>query len=97
KLTFCTRVKMLICAAAEYIWEITLDSHEADISSFVIRIWIEEPGDESSGTTWRGHITHVLSGKRHYFQELDAIATILSPYLQRKGVRVVQQSAPATK
>lgn len=74
-----------------------MDSHEADISSFVIRIWIEEPGDESSGATWRGHITHVLSGNQHYFQELNAIATIMTPYLQAKGVHVEQLSTSATK
>lgn len=68
-----------------------LDHHEADISSFVIRIWIEEPSDASTSTAWRGHITHVLSGKRFYFQELGAIAAFIAPYLEERGAIVVHR------
>ncbi len=65
-----------------------MDHYEANISSFVIRIWIEEPGDESSSMLWRGHITHVLSGKRRYFQDLDAIAAFITLHLEEMGTNV---------
>ncbi len=60
---------------------------DADISSFVIRAWIEESGNEQCGATWRGHITHVASGKRRYFQDLQYIASFITPYLEHQGVR----------
>jgi hypothetical protein len=68
-----------------------LDRYEANLCSFVIRIWIEEPGDELSNALWRGHITHVLSGKQRYFQELDAIATFISHYLAEMGANVTDR------
>ena len=68
-----------------------MDHYKANISSFVIRIWIEEPGDESSSALWRGHITHVLSGKRRYFQDLDVVATFVTQYLAEMGANVTEQ------
>jgi hypothetical protein len=48
---------------------------------FVIRLWLEEK-DENEGALWRGHITHVMTGKRSYLHGLEGIASFIKPYLQ---------------
>lgn len=63
-----------------------MDNADAGICSFVIRTWIEEPGNEARSTTWRGHITHVASGERSYFQDLHQILIFIRPYLEQQGV-----------
>lgn len=55
--------------------------------SFIVRIWVEEPMRGSRPTSWRGHITHVHAGERRYFEDLDAIAAFIRPYLEQMGVR----------
>ena len=64
-----------------------MPSPEIDNHSFVIRIWLEEPAEETGQELWRGHITHVVSGNRAYFQDLDGIISFLIPYLGQMGVR----------
>lgn len=63
----------------------SLDSFEARIHAFTIKIWLEEAQTDRP-TRWRGAITHVPSGKRRYFQDLNEIQTTLIPYLQAMGV-----------
>lgn len=53
--------------------------------SFIVKIWLEETVEEAKRVTWRGHITHVLSGKRRYLQDLDDIAAFITPYLKDMG------------
>ena len=48
--------------------------------SFVIRMWPEEMAVTTGSILWRGHITHVPSGERHYFQDLDALRQLIRPY-----------------
>jgi hypothetical protein len=55
--------------------------------SFIVKIWIEETLQEAGKTRWRGHVTHVPSGKRRYFEDLREISTIIRPYLAAMGVR----------
>jgi len=57
-------------------------------ASFIIRIWLEETVQEAGVAKWRGHITHVPSGKRRYIEELDEIVTFIVPYLGEMGVRL---------
>lgn len=59
-----------------------MDLPEAHTHSFVIKIWLEENPQEASQALWRGHITHVPSGTRRYFQDLTVIADFMQPYLQ---------------
>lgn len=54
-----------------------------DIHSFIIKIWIEEGGDESEHPLWHGHITHVPSGKRKHIRKLDDINRFVIPYLNK--------------
>ena len=58
------------------------DAYSEDTThSFVIRIWLDSPADGSSDSAWRGHITHVPSGKRAYFADLNQIVAFIFPYL----------------
>lgn len=59
-----------------------MDMPEAHTHSFVIKIWLEEKAEETDQAIWRGHITHVPTGTRRYFQDLTVIADFMQPYLQ---------------
>jgi hypothetical protein len=62
------------------------DRAEAQILSFVIRIWIEAH-DAGGSPMWRGQITRVPSGERRSIDTLDAIALFILEHLQGYGVR----------
>lgn len=55
--------------------------HEECTQSFVIKLWLEEHEDERGQPLWRGHITRVTDGKRHYFTKLSDIPDIIAPSL----------------
>ena len=63
------------------------DLVEFSTHSFIVKIWLEETPEESSHPIWRGHITHVPSGKRHYFKSLGGILSFIVPYLKSIGIR----------
>lgn len=58
-----------------------MDLGENGIHVFVTRIWLEER-DEKGRAIWRGHITHVLTGKRRYVQSIEDIPAFIKPYIQ---------------
>lgn len=60
---------------------------ESKIHSFIIRIWLEETTEEAGRALWRGHITHVPSGKQRYLKDLDDILLFVAPYLETMGVK----------
>jgi hypothetical protein len=63
-----------------------MDSYEPNTHSFVVKIWREESEPEDACTTWRGHITHVVSGERRYLQSLGEVTAFIETYLARMGV-----------
>ena len=72
-------------------------SHDTDMASleatshpFLIRVWLEEAGDDAHPATWSGHITHVPSGRRRYLKDLDSIAAFIAPYLEEMGVALTR-------
>jgi hypothetical protein len=65
-----------------------LDCPEEYTHSFIVKIWLEETAEEAGRATWRGHITHVPSGKRRYLQNVDDIVTFIAPYLEGMGVKL---------
>lgn len=65
-----------------------MDQLEFNTHSFVIKVWLEETGERSGGAKWRGHITHVQSGRREYFENLERITDFIGPYLTSMGVRL---------
>ena len=64
-----------------------MDLPEASTHSFIVKIWVEDAGDEAENALWRGHITHVPSGTRRYLKDLGDIADFILPYLDALGVR----------
>lgn len=64
-----------------------MDLLENSNQSFIIKIWIEETAEEAGDVIWRGHITHVSSGERHYFDAPDDILIFMTPYLRRYGIK----------
>ncbi len=61
-------------------------SIEVNTHPFIVKIWLEETVEEANHATWRGHITHVPSGERHYLKDLDDIRLFIVPYLEQMGV-----------
>ena len=72
-----------------------MDQFEANTHPFVVKVWLEETAAESGLATWRGHITHVPTGERHYLRDLGEIVAFITPYLERMGVRTRRRSAVA--
>lgn len=64
-----------------------MDLSEANVHSFIVRVWLEEEASESRGAIWRGYITHVPSGERRYIEQLSDLHTFIMPYLEAMGVR----------
>lgn len=59
------------------------DEVDRQTCAFVIRVWLEE-GDSSTGDCrWRGHITHVLSSHRLYFEDLKEMNAFVEQYLEQ--------------
>ncbi len=54
---------------------------ETNVHSFVIRLWQEDPAEKSNAAKWRGHITHVLSGKKRYIEQINEIDPFISRFL----------------
>jgi hypothetical protein len=63
-----------------------MDSIEATSHPFILRIWLEEPAEGTHPAKWRGHITHVPSGKRLYIDDLNQIREFVTLYLADMGV-----------
>jgi hypothetical protein len=55
------------------------------IYSFVVKIWQEESTTEAGAPRWRGRITHVPSGEKRYFEDLQTIVEFIQSYLGSMG------------
>lgn len=64
-----------------------MDSIQSNTHSFIIKVWVNEPGQTSEPIVWRGRITHVPSGHVQHFVSVDEISTFVMPYLQQLGVK----------
>jgi hypothetical protein len=54
---------------------------EVNTHVFVVRVWLEDAGFEDQTPLWRGHVTHALSGKRRYFQDMHTVLEFITSYL----------------
>jgi hypothetical protein len=70
-----------------------MDDEQEQRHSFVVTIWREDAPSEHPNEGWRGHITHVQSGDRHYLIKLDDLVTFIAAcmgapdsWLARKGL-----------
>lgn len=59
-----------------------MDFPELQSCSFIIKVWLEERCEETGQVLWRGHITHVPSGKRCYLKDLKDIITFIASYME---------------
>lgn len=59
-----------------------METSEANVHPFVIRIWLEETESEARQAAWRGQITHVPSGKQCSFSHLSDMTAFIAPYLE---------------
>jgi hypothetical protein len=55
--------------------------NEQKVQSYIVKIWIEETICERGKGAWRGYITHVSSGERHYVKSIDEITNFFQQHL----------------
>ena len=79
--------KCLSCALNHGWNSVRMDIYEVSDHPFVVRIWLEETVEEAGQASWRGHVTHVPSGKRYGLRELEDVIFIILPYLEGMGVQ----------
>jgi hypothetical protein len=62
-----------------------LDSQaiEPDTHAFVVRLWLE---NDTQPAQWRGHITHVFSGRQQQVCQLSQIDDFIGFYLKGLGI-----------
>ncbi len=65
-----------------------MDTLESTTQSFIVKVWVEEIAEEPGQGVWHGHITHALSGERHYLKNLDEVRDFIAPYLEEMGVKL---------
>jgi hypothetical protein len=65
---------------------------QAKAHTFVVRVWVEEPGGGGRPGVWRGHVTHVLEGTRKHVQDLNQISEFIARYLREMDI---EPEAPA--
>ena len=70
-----------------------MEEPEEQTHSFVLKFWLEEIDDATGEPVWRGHITHVASGKRQHLQGLEGVLDFIAEHLRitRKTRRQVVQ------
>lgn len=66
-----------------------MDTPEATVYSFIVKIWLEGTGDEPRPAGWHGYITHVPSGERLYLRDLGDIANFIKPYVEAGKPEVI--------
>lgn len=57
-----------------------MDFHDANIYSFIIKIWLEKGTDQSGNAVWHGYMTHIPSGARHYLRDVNDVVDIMRAY-----------------
>lgn len=65
-----------------------MDQLDLYAHSFIVRIWREQTGERPDQGIWRGHITHVPSGRRRYLRSLDDIVVFIIDYIEPMNVKI---------
>ena len=60
--------------------------YEQDTHHFIVKVWLETPAIAEESATWRGHVTHVASGKRRYVDSLADVNVFMGSYLTKMGI-----------
>ncbi len=61
---------------------------EPDTHSFIVKFWLDEQDPDDNNIVWRGHITHVATGQRKYYNNLREMNGFLIPHLQNMKIRI---------
>jgi len=67
-----------------------VEPYEESTCSFVVRVWVEETGAEFGQRQWRGHVTHIPTGRQQYFADCRTLSSLVASYLQSMGAAVDQ-------
>lgn len=59
---------------------------ESKVQSFIIKLRLEDAGDETGTVVWHGYITHVPGGERRYLKSLSDITDFVEATLKEIGV-----------
>ena len=62
-----------------------MDRYETSTHSFIVKIWLEEPGGKAGAAVWRGRVTHVPGGERRHVRDLAGITDFIAPYVASFG------------
>jgi hypothetical protein len=64
-----------------------MDRPESKVQSFIVKLWLEEPSEETGRAVWHGHITHVPGGERRYLKKLSDIKDFIERYLGDAAIK----------
>lgn len=70
-----------------------MESYERTTCSFIVRIWTDVE-ETPFPKVWRGSISHIPSGARYYFSEVDRLCEIVALHLYQMGVNVPSPFEP---
>jgi len=62
---------------------------ESKVQSFIVKLRLEDAGDETGQVVWHGYITHVPGGERRYLKSLSDITDFIEATLKEIGVEPV--------
>jgi len=57
---------------------------EAQLHSFIIKIWVEDAAGKDDRDGWSGQIRHVPGGDHRYIKNFDELTAFIRPYLTAK-------------
>jgi hypothetical protein len=67
-----------------------MELYERNTCSFIVKVWVEDSDKETKQFFWRGHITHVITGRRQYFEDITTMGNFVTHYLKEMGATVNQ-------
>jgi len=67
-------------------------SIQPNTHSFVVKVWLNDHAQRSRQVAWRGRVTHVPTGRCHYFSKTADMADFITLYLQQLGVKQTLRS-----
>lgn len=60
-----------------------MDPLEANTHAFIVKVWLEQAEDDTGRATFRGHVTHAMTGQRHAIKRLRDIPRVIASYLEQ--------------
>jgi len=58
-----------------------MDLSEAQLHSFIIKLWLEDAAGKGNRSAWSGQIRHVPGGEHRYIKNFDEMTEFMRPYL----------------